>query len=265
MNERLGCRTPHILVVEDHPIQLRNYVLRLEHVGYEVTSTQSGQEALELASRSRPIFDAAVLDLTLNDGSALEIVQALLDRRPLCKSMVVTGTGAPDQAKALLAAGAQAWIEKPAHPRLFLSTLAATLQATLAWRRTIEQSPSSERIRDYGKITGAWKASVNRRLEFDVRSAARRLQELGRLTPAQTLTAYRMLWGDTDQQIAARLGCTHRTVRHHVQAVLRGTGAQNRTALLGVLLRDSGVSDGASDYLMGQSSSSECGSSDAGC
>jgi PAS domain S-box-containing protein len=80
-----------ILVVEDEP-QVRQVLARtLASLGYDVTVTASGDEALGVAAaRPRP-FDLVVTDVVMPGMSGLEVVRALRARWPDLPALVLSG------------------------------------------------------------------------------------------------------------------------------------------------------------------------------
>ena len=80
--------------------------------GFAVTAVGSVAEALEAAQASPPAF--AVLDLRLEDGSGLDVVEELHKRRPDCKVVMLTGYGNIATAVAAVKAGAIDYLSKPA-------------------------------------------------------------------------------------------------------------------------------------------------------
>jgi two-component system response regulator RegA len=79
--------------------------------GFEVTMTASVAEATE-AANAAPAF--AVLDLRLEDGSGLAVVEALRKKREACKIVMLTGYGNIATAVAAVKAGAIDYLSKPA-------------------------------------------------------------------------------------------------------------------------------------------------------
>jgi DNA-binding CsgD family transcriptional regulator len=58
-----------------------------------------------------------------------------------------------------------------------------------------------------------------------------------RLSPRQREVLTHLLDGDTNKQIAAKLGCAEVTVEFHLRGMFAKTGAENRTELLALCLR----------------------------
>ena len=84
----------------------------LEGRGFEVTAAGSVAEASEVAAKKPPAY--AVLDLRLEDGSGLSVVEALNKHRPDCRVVMLTGYGAIATAVAAVKAGAIDYLAKPA-------------------------------------------------------------------------------------------------------------------------------------------------------
>jgi two-component system response regulator RegA len=101
------------LLVLDDDAPLRNRLGRaLESRGFEVTLVGSVSEALEAVKASPPAF--AVLDMRLEDGNGLKVVESLHERRPDAKAVMLTGYGNIATAVAAVKAGAVDYLSKPA-------------------------------------------------------------------------------------------------------------------------------------------------------
>jgi two-component system response regulator RegA len=112
------------LLILDDDMAFRTRLARaLELRGFEVTSLGSVTEASEVASKSPPAY--AVLDLRLEDGSGLSVVEALNKHRPDCRVVMLTGYGAIATAVAAVKAGALDYLAKPADPEDIVKALLA--------------------------------------------------------------------------------------------------------------------------------------------
>jgi two-component system response regulator RegA len=101
------------LLVLDDDAPLRNRLSRaLETRGFDVRSVGAVKEALELVRAEPPAF--AVLDLRLEDGDGLSVVDALHQRRPDAKVVMLTGYGNIATAVAAVKLGALDYLSKPA-------------------------------------------------------------------------------------------------------------------------------------------------------
>ena len=101
-----------ILVLDDDA-PFRNRLSRaLTHRGFEVNSVETVTEAMVLAKSNPPAF--AVLDMRLEDGNGLTVVEALHQNRPDCKMVMLTGYGNLATAVHAIKAGAIDYLAKPA-------------------------------------------------------------------------------------------------------------------------------------------------------
>jgi two-component system, response regulator RegA len=105
--------TDRSLLVMDDDAPLRNRLARaLESRGFAVVTAAGVQEALEIARTAPPAF--AVLDLRLEDGSGLTVVEELHIRRPDARVIMLTGYGNIATAVAAVKVGAVDYLSKPA-------------------------------------------------------------------------------------------------------------------------------------------------------
>lgn len=82
-----------LLILDDDAAFRTRLARALEQRGFEVTAIGSVAEASEIAVKSPPAY--AVLDLRLEDGSGLSVVEALSKHRADCRVVMLTGYGAP--------------------------------------------------------------------------------------------------------------------------------------------------------------------------
>jgi two-component system, response regulator RegA len=101
------------LLVLDDDAPLRTRLGRaLEQRGFETVLVGSVAEALSAVSAKAPAF--AVLDMRLDDGSGLSVVETLRAARPDAKVIMLTGYGNIATAVAAVKAGAVDYLSKPA-------------------------------------------------------------------------------------------------------------------------------------------------------
>ena len=101
------------LLVLDDDAPLRTRLGRaLEQRGFEPTLVGSVSEALAAVRLHAPAF--AVLDMRLEDGTGLKVVEAVRDARPDAKIIMLTGYGNIATAVQAVKAGAVDYLSKPA-------------------------------------------------------------------------------------------------------------------------------------------------------
>ena len=126
--DRIAALEDKTLLLLDDDNALRTRLGRaLESRGFEVTTAASVAEAREALRASVPAF--AVLDMRLEDGNGLKVVEAIRDRREDARIVMLTGYGAIATAVAAVKAGAVDYLQKPADADDVVKALLATGEA----------------------------------------------------------------------------------------------------------------------------------------
>ncbi len=84
----------------------------MESRGFDVTLCETVREGIAVAREKPPAF--AVVDLKLEDGNGLDVVETLHDKRPSSRVVVLTGFGNIATAVAAVKFGALDYLPKPA-------------------------------------------------------------------------------------------------------------------------------------------------------
>ena len=107
----LGADRSLLLVDDDEPF-VKRLAKAMEKRGFITETAESVARGREIVLLRPPAF--AVVDLRLDDGNGLEIVEALRDRRADSRIVVLTGYGAIATAVAAVKIGAIDYMSKPA-------------------------------------------------------------------------------------------------------------------------------------------------------
>lgn len=113
-----------LLLVDDDEIFVNRLARAMERRGFVPRVTISVADALT-ATRQAPAA-YAVVDLRLEDGSGLDVVEALREARPDARIVVLTGYGAIATAVAAVKLGATDYLSKPADANDIVSALLQT-------------------------------------------------------------------------------------------------------------------------------------------
>lgn len=103
---------PSLLLVDDDEIFVNRLSRAMGKRGFQPRTALSVAEAKTLLSQQAPAY--AVVDLRLEDGSGLDVVEALRERREDARIIVLTGYGAIATAVAAVKMGATDYLAKPA-------------------------------------------------------------------------------------------------------------------------------------------------------
>jgi len=101
-----------LLLVDDDEPFLRRLARAMERRGFAVETAESVAGGKALATTRPPAY--AVVDLRLGDGNGLDIVEAIREKRPDSRIVVLTGYGAIATAVAAVKIGATDYLSKPA-------------------------------------------------------------------------------------------------------------------------------------------------------
>ena len=103
---------PSLLLVDDDEPFLRRLAKAMEKRGFSVETAGSVAAGRAISTARPPAY--AVIDLRLEDGNGLDVVEVLRTKRPDCRVVVLTGYGAIATAVAAVKIGATDYLSKPA-------------------------------------------------------------------------------------------------------------------------------------------------------
>ena len=139
-NEIDGSKT--LLLVDDDRPFLQRLGRAMESRGFDVRMAQSVAEAMGEVKRDPPAY--AVVDLRLEDGNGLDVVEALHTVRPEARAVVLTGYGNIATAVSAVKIGAADYLSKPADADAVYGALMAQADA----RAALPENPmSADRVR----------------------------------------------------------------------------------------------------------------------
>ena len=111
LSDAIGADRSLLILDDDEPF-LHRLARAMEKRGFDVVAVDSVAAGRAAAAARPPAY--AVIDLRLEDGNGLDIVELLRDRRPDSRIVVLTGYGAIASAVAAVKIGAVDYLAKPA-------------------------------------------------------------------------------------------------------------------------------------------------------
>jgi len=114
-----------ILIVDDEPIvreALRDWLVDAE---YDVTTAETGEEALEIFGRQD--FDLVILDVRLPGKTGIRVLEEIKEAKPSTKAIVITAYASPELRTEALRLGALHYLAKPIAPDQLEQRIAETL------------------------------------------------------------------------------------------------------------------------------------------
>jgi DNA-binding NtrC family response regulator len=138
-----------LLFIDDEQTFLKYLAKRLVLDGFEVTTTFSGEEGVEAASKQD--FDVAVVDLQMPGIDGIEVQKRLKDLQPSLPCIVLTGHGSVENALESGKYNAFKFLSKPVD----METLIETINAAHKFRLEQEkQSSDTDSSQSQGKKDG---------------------------------------------------------------------------------------------------------------
>jgi len=112
-----------LLLLDDDEAFVKRLAKAMEKRGFQPVTAESVAAGKAIALARPPAY--AVVDLRLEDGNGLDVVEALRERRPDCRIVVLTGYGAIATAVAAVKIGATDYLSKPADANEIANALLA--------------------------------------------------------------------------------------------------------------------------------------------
>ncbi len=123
MNDLPTLDDPSLLIMDDDAPFRTRLGRAMEARGFVPRLAASLAEARLLIANAAPAY--AVLDLKLDDGTGLEVVEVIRSARPDARIIILTGYGAIATAVAAIKAGAVDYLSKPADADQIFAALMA--------------------------------------------------------------------------------------------------------------------------------------------
>jgi len=110
-----------LIVDDDKPFQQR-LARAMEKRGFETVTADGLQDAVLKINQKAPAF--AIVDMRLEDGNGLDVIQQIRARRPDARAIILTGYGNIATAVTAVKMGAIDYLAKPADPDDIIAALA---------------------------------------------------------------------------------------------------------------------------------------------
>ncbi|SFD68029.1 ActR/PrrA/RegA family redox response regulator transcription factor [Roseivivax sediminis] len=153
-----------LLLVDDDEAFLRRLEKAMAKRGFDVETADSVAGGSAIATARPPAY--AVVDLRLEDGNGLDVVEVLREKRPDSRIVVLTGYGAIATAVAAVKIGATDYLSKPADATDIINALLS---------RSAEMPPPPENPMSADRVRWEHIQRVYELCDRNVSETARRL------------------------------------------------------------------------------------------
>ena len=209
---RRAHRRTQIVIADDQVLFREALGLLLETepdfriVGY----ASDGAEAVALTRSLEP--DVLLLDLAMPRLPGLEALRSIASGSLPVRTILLTGAMTPTDVLTALQHGARGIVLKDVAP----DVLFASIRAVMAGQYWIHGEAMSDLVAALRASSSATPGAASRR--FD-------------LTPRELEIVQGIVAGQSNKEIAARLGVTEPTIKHHLTSIFDKVGVSNRLEL----------------------------------
>ena len=206
-----------VLIVDDHPVFRDGLQQCLEtRTELQVVSAVGGGEEMWRAIRTHGRPQIVLMDVEMPGQDGIELTQALHEKYPEVRVVMLTAFSDSDRVFAALKAGAVGYLLKNASPNEICGA--------------VERAAAGEPMLS-GEIAGR----VLREFERE-RQEERYREQLAGLTPREEEILKLLATGESNREIGRRLFISEQTVKNHVASIFRKLQVNDRTkaALLAV-------------------------------
>lgn len=196
-----------ILVVDDEPKLLRAVAADLRGEGYDVTTAQSGSEALVAIVQKLP--DLIVSDIRMPGIDGFELARRLKsnEKSSLIPIVFLSAKDTTEDRIKGFRNGVDAYLTKPFEPDELLAVIASILNRV---------------ERTHAQIARMFGSSEDAKFENVFDEA---------LTETENRVAEAVARGLSNKEIANEFGISFRTIEHHIRNILSKKGFSNRVEI----------------------------------
>ncbi|HZZ47968.1 MAG TPA: response regulator transcription factor [Pseudonocardia sp.] len=201
-----------VVVVDDHPIWREGVARDLTASGFAVVATVADSSfTARIAAATQP--RVVVIDLDLDELSAVEAVRTIADTMPETRVLVLSERAGHRDVLDAVKAGAAGYLVKSASA----NELADAVHRTAAGDAVFTAGLADLVLAEYQRLAA---------------QPAQSEKSVPRLTNRETEVLKLVATGMTARQIAGRLHLSPRTVENHIQSTLRKLHLHNRVELV---------------------------------
>lgn len=124
---------PHILVVDNKPLNIDMIVALLSDQDYDITTANNGASAWQTLISSPDKFDVILVDKMMPGMNGLELIVKMKQRTELHSTVILLTESAED-----LDGGAQYYISKPLEEKTLISTVKTAIRHQISYKHRVK-------------------------------------------------------------------------------------------------------------------------------
>ncbi len=218
-----------IVVVDDHPLFRQGVVdiLSLESDFKVIGQAQNGNDAVELIRNLAPAV--AVVDINLPGLNGQQVVRQINQDRLPTRVLLLTAYDDREQIINSARAGASAYCAKDVEPHRLMQTIREVTDGKYVFDNNVFSH-------------GEFKKWLANELEKNRSSYSDPGNPFHPLSDREMEVLSWVVKGNSNKEIASRLGISQQTVKNHVTSILRKFGVEDRTQAVVLALKQGWVS-----------------------
>ncbi len=118
-----------VLVVDDEESIRFTFANFLGVAGHSVTTASGLKESLEMITETD--FDVVFVDMLLNDGNGILLLEEVIRLNPVCRVIMMSGYPTHNTHSEVLSRGAYEYLRKPVNQEMLLGMIDLALQPGL--------------------------------------------------------------------------------------------------------------------------------------
>lgn len=205
--------TIRVVIADDHPIVrsgIRDLLQRAIDIQV-VGEASTGKEALTLVDETAP--DILLLDMELPDMKGVEVARQLQQRGSSIKILVLSAHDEPLYIHELIEAGAVGYLVKEEAPQVIVEAVRGIARGEKGW---VSRSVAAQMV--------SWMRGEE--------------EEPIKFTPREMDVLRLVTEGKTNQNMAALLGISEKTVEKYLYAIFQKLGVSSRTEVAVYAVRE---------------------------
>lgn len=201
------------LLVEDDPVFAGALTRAVRALGtqWEVVHAQTVGRALQAVGQADDQLQLALVDMNLPDGSGLEVIGALRERRPDVPALVISSLASERSVLDAIGQGARGYLHKSEPVEMLTASMAQVMQG---------HYPISPSLARY-----LFKQISTEKITVDARTV--------QLTPKETDTLRCIAQGMSYNETADRMGVSLSTVQSHIRSLYRKLEVRSQVQAVG--------------------------------
>ncbi len=206
-----------LVIIDDHPLFRQGVedVFRLERDFEVVGTASSGQEGLALIRSLKP--QVGITDINLPDLSGLAVVKQVKQESLLTRLILLTAYDDPAQKLYAFQSGAWGYCTKDIQPVDLVDRVRAVASGYYV---VSSQIMDEDKFNHWLDLQMSDNGQTDHLENFCLPSP---------LSPRELEILIYLTQGQSNKEIAMRLGISHQTVKNHLASLFRKLGVQDRT------------------------------------